>query len=294
MPTKIGYVTDRRYAELVEEGRDLVEQQTRCQFALCDRALEIEPLRARGGAHAGPGEEILSVSEAIAMYAEDIGVSASTLMDYRWVASRWPEAERVQGVSHYIHKVLAGRDDRFTLIAKPPKNARTGKRRWDGDAACRAVGWTPRTPITHQEKVNRIHDLTKEDVVAVSVARDLLKRPNVAFEAMGDQSARHAVNSAQFDRSRQAVTCARQRTPAIEKLTHSVEYIDLVGACAQFVASVSRVLPGLRGHAFTAEEKGSVQRNLARVRSTADWIQHALDTGDVSLDEALAELLRSG
>jgi hypothetical protein len=50
MPTKIGNVTKRRYDQLVSEGRDLVEQQSHCQFALGDRALEIEPmLPARRG-----------------------------------------------------------------------------------------------------------------------------------------------------------------------------------------------------------------------------------------------------
>ncbi|KWX20482.1 hypothetical protein AFM11_30385 [Mycolicibacterium wolinskyi] len=294
MSTKIGNVTQRRYDQLVSEGRDLVKQQTRCQFALGDRALEIEPLRRHGGAHAGPGEELFTVGDAIAMYADDIGIPASTFADYRWVSSRWPKKQRVDGVSHYVHKVFAGRDDRFELIRTPPRHARTGERRWSTDEACRRAGWTPRTPVTAQEKVNRIHDLTKDDTVAVSVARDLLKRPNVAFEAMADHSARHAVNSAQYDHSRQVVVCARQRTPAIQHIEHSIEYLDLVGACAQFVSSIGRTLPGLRVHEFTDDEKAAIVRNVERVRSTADWIAHAIETGDVSLDEALAELLKSG
>ena len=110
---------------------------------------------------------------------------------------------------------------------------------------------------------------------------------------MADQSARHAVNSAQFDHSRQVVVCARQRTPAIRHIEHSIEYLDLIGACAQFVASVSRTLPGRRGREFSDDEKDAVLRNVARGRSTADWITHAIQTGDVSLDEALAELLKS-
>lgn len=294
MPTKIGNVSKRRYDQLVDEGRGLVLKQSQCQFMLGDYALEIEPLRPHGGAHPGPGEELVGVGDAIRMYAEDIGIPATTLRTYRWVSSRWPKERRMQGVSQYIHRVLAGLDDRYTMIRKPPINSRTGERRWDIDTACRKVGWTPHRPVTNQEKVNRIQDLTKDDVVAVSVARDLLKRPNVAFEAMGDESARHAVNSAQFDRSRQTVVCARQRTPAIRNIEHSIEYIDLVGACAQFVATVSRVLPNLRGREFSEDEKDTVRRHTQRVRSTADWIQHALDTGDVSLDEALAELLKSG
>ncbi|WP_301121286.1 DUF6192 family protein [Mycolicibacterium fortuitum] len=294
MPSKIGNVTQRRYDQLVAEGRGLVEQQTHCQFALGDRALEIEPIRPHGGAHPDTAQEPFGVGEALRMYAEDIGVPQSTLKNYRWVSSRWPKNKRAKGVSHYIHKVLAGSDQRFTLIGKPPTNARTGQRRWDVDAACRQVGWTPRTPVTPQENVNRIHDLTKDDTVAVSVARELLKRPNVAFQAMGDATARHAVNSAQFDRSRQTVVCARARTPAIRHIEHSLEYLDLIGACAQFVATVSRILPNLGSQEFSDDEKDAVRRNATRVRSTADWIQHAIDTGDVSLDQALAELLKSG
>lgn len=293
MPSRIGNVTQHRYAQLVTEGRDLVEQQSHCQFALGDRALEIEPIGPHGGSHPDSTQEPTGVGDALRMYAEDIGVPAATLTNYRWVASRWPKDQRAQGVSHYVHKVLAGAQDRFQIIGKPPKNLRTGERRWDVDAACRQMGWTPRTPVTPQEKLNRIHDLSKDDAVAVSAARELLKRPNVAFETMGDATARHAVNSAQFDRSRQAVVCARQRTPAIRHIEHSLEYLDLVGACAQFVATVGRILPGLRGREFTDEEKDAVRRNATRVRSTADWIQHAIDTGDVSLDDALAELLKS-
>lgn len=228
------------------------------------------------------------------MYAEDIGVPASTLMVYRWVSSRWPKHHRVQGVSHYVHRVLAARNDRFDMIRTPPRNERTGARRWDVDTACRRAGWTPHTPVTTQEKGNRIHDLAKDDTVAVSVARDLLKRSTVAFAAMADHSARHAVNSAQFDQSRQAVERARQSTPAIRHIEHRIEYLDLVGVCAQFVASVSRILPRLGGHEFTGDERAVVSRNVERVRSTADWIQHAMDTGDVSLDEALAEILQNG
>ena len=74
MPTKIGNLTERRYEQLVAEGRDLVEQQSRCQFALGDRALEIEPIRAHGGARPGRDEEWVSVGDAIRMYAQDIGI----------------------------------------------------------------------------------------------------------------------------------------------------------------------------------------------------------------------------
>ncbi|WP_460431787.1 hypothetical protein, partial [Amycolatopsis echigonensis] len=44
MTTKIGAVTERRYAQLVRQGCSLVVQKTHAQFRLGDNALEIEPM----------------------------------------------------------------------------------------------------------------------------------------------------------------------------------------------------------------------------------------------------------
>lgn len=41
----VGEVTLSRYKQIVAELRDVVEQQTRGQFTIGDRALEIEPMR---------------------------------------------------------------------------------------------------------------------------------------------------------------------------------------------------------------------------------------------------------
>ncbi len=123
------------------------------------------------------------------------------------------------------------------------------------------------------------------------MTRNFLNRPNVAFEAMADHTARHAVNTAQVDHARQTNERARRRHPAIRNVEHGSEYIELIGMCAQFVAAAGRVVPTLRGHEFTASERETVHANTARVRTTADWIETAVDTGDVSLDEGLARLL---
>lgn len=49
MVEMVGKVTRSRYDELVAESLDMVEEDTRCQFALGDAALELEPLRGHGG-----------------------------------------------------------------------------------------------------------------------------------------------------------------------------------------------------------------------------------------------------
>ncbi|MFR9774338.1 DUF6192 family protein [Nocardia beijingensis] len=287
MPTKIGNVTERQYQRLVQHARGLVEQQSHAQFGLGDDALKVAPMQQYGGAHAS--EPLMTVSYSIERFANDIGIPPATLNTYRWVSSRWPKGKRRKGVSHYIHRVFAGldEDDRYEVIKHPPD----GEDRWNYESACRYVGWKAPVPRTAQEKVDRIHELAKDDSVATTVTRNFLNRPNVAFEAMADHTARHAVNTAQVDRARQSNERARQRHPVIRKLEHGAEYIELVGMCAQFVAAAGRIVPTLRGHEFTDAERATIHMNTARVRSTTDWIETAVDTGDVSLDEGLARLL---
>jgi hypothetical protein len=294
MTTKIGEVTERRYEQLVHQGRDLVKQKTQVQFRLGDNALEIEPMRPVGESHGAGGDELMGVEQALRIYAEDIGIPFATLDIYRWVSSKWPEEHRRSDVSHHIHKILASapEPERYKLISTRPLNKRSGERRWTIDMAKREVGQTPHHPVSTQEKINRINDLARDDEVASRAAISFLHRPTVASRAMSDQSARHQVNRAQVDRAQQAGEVARQRTPAIAQLEHAQEFVDLVGACTSFVTAVGRVLPTLRGHQFTDDEHATVDRNLARVRATADWLETAVNTGEVSFDEGLATMLR--
>ncbi|GAA4932678.1 hypothetical protein GCM10023334_040160 [Nonomuraea thailandensis] len=48
----------------------------------------------------------------------------------------------------------------------------------------------------------------------------------------------------------------------------------------------------VRGRCVAGDEQAAVARNVARVRATADWLEVAIESGDVSLDESLARLLR--
>lgn len=295
MPTMIGHVSQERYEQIITRGRELVELQTRSQFELGDLALEIEPMQPHGGAHPDRGEVLFGVLESLQSFADDLAIPVKTLETYRWVASRWPAQHRRHEVPYYIHKTLASlRDDeeRWERITKPPLDKRTRTHRWTDTAAKQAVDQKFADTTSVQQKVERIHDLARDEQVAAAVATDLLRRPEVAFKAMTDTTARHLVNRAQVDQARQAGEAVRERTPALPRIERSRDFIELVGACSVFVAAVGRVLPTLRGHAFTAEEKATVARNLGRVRATADWLETAVESGDVSLDEGLARLLR--
>ncbi|MFI7373795.1 DUF6192 family protein [Actinoplanes sp. NPDC049668] len=141
---------------------------------------------------------------------------------------------------HYIHGMPApipDADQRFAAIAEPPVLARTGERRWTGDEAKRLTGRQVAGPETVQEKVVAVHELVRAEDVASRVGTDLLRRPEVAFKAMTDTTARHVVNRAQ---ARQGVEIVRQRTPAMQHIEHTAEFLDLVGACAHFVTQAGR------------------------------------------------------
>ncbi|MFF0043335.1 DUF6192 family protein [Streptomyces mirabilis] len=162
-------MTRERYDELVKLGRDWVATMSGVQWRLGDAALEIEPMCSYGGANPSGKDELFTVSEAIRMFAEEVGLAYSTVRDYRWASSRWPKGHRRTDVSHTIHKILASiphEQERFEAVNNPPPNPRGGTPRWTHDSAKRVVGWKVNSPESVQEKVEAIHDLATDDAVA--------------------------------------------------------------------------------------------------------------------------------
>nr|WP_245236022.1 DUF6192 family protein [Streptomyces durhamensis] len=149
--------------------------------------------------------------------------------------------------------------------------------------------------VPEQEKVRVVEEFTRDELVATTAATSLLRRPDVAFRAMGDDTARHQVNHAQVERGRQAREHFEETSPvapAIRNIDRSVEFLNLVTACHAFVAAAGRVVPGLRDRRLGDDERTIVHENVARVRATLDWIETAVDTGKVDVDGELAKLLQ--
>lgn len=149
--------------------------------------------------------------------------------------------------------------------------------------------------VAKTDKVKVVEELTRDYHVAAEVTTGLLRRPDVAFRAMSDDTARHQVNHAQVERDRQAREHFDQTSPiapAIRNIDRSVEFLDLVTACHAFVAAAGRVVPGLRDRQLGDDERVIVHENVARVRATLDWIETAVDTGKVDVDGELARLLQ--
>ncbi|MFF7903708.1 DUF6192 family protein [Streptomyces sp. NPDC007920] len=327
---KVGNVSQSRYEEIVAELRDVVEKEKHGQFTIGDRALEIEPMRERGGFVTVDPE--FSVAASMRRLAEDIGKTASTVTGLRWTASRWPEEHRHQAAASFtVYRILASIEndaERFAAILSPPK----GKRRWTTDDASRRTGQKVEHPVSPQEKITAIHTLAQDDHVAATITGDLLKRPqvaakvptedkarvveeftrdeavaaktathllqrpDVAFKAMSDDTARFQVNHAQNERhkqSRQHFEDTSPVAPVVRKMERTAEFLDLVTACHSFVAAAGRTVPGLRDRQLDENEADLVHQNVARVRATLDWIEQAVDTGKVDMDDELARLLRS-
>ncbi|MFJ9895361.1 DUF6192 family protein [Streptomyces sp. NPDC091280] len=196
----IGHVTRERYEQIIASDRVLVGQMQRIQFTIGDHALEIEPMQPSGGAHPAPSEEPFGVNFSLQVYADDLGLSLSTVRSYRFAAHRWPEVQRRHGVSHKVHYILAGiaeDTERFAVIDTPPLDERVKERRWTTDLAKKHVGQRPDRPETPAQKVAAIHRLADDDEVAARVATDVLRRPAVAARMVTDDTARHMVNKAQ-------------------------------------------------------------------------------------------------
>ncbi|WP_425824853.1 DUF6192 family protein [Streptomyces fractus] len=307
MTQTIGSVPYDRFDALVDQSVELVRVMTGCQWALGDIALEIAPLRSHGGNMAlGEGEEI-GVEGALRLFAEAVGLSFHTVRTYRWVAAQWPQDQRQDGVSFEVHRILAASEDAYELIRNPPVNERTGQARWSGDAAKRAAGWATATPVTVAEKVDAIRDLAADEQVAALAACELLHRPEVVFRAMRDAEARELVNQAQFEQAELVEDSDEEDwwdasgtdgedegdpVTIVRGFHRAMEFTDLIGVCQGFVAGASRLVPKLRGREFTESQHALVTRHLEKIRATADWIETAVSTGKVDLDEALAELLR--
>ncbi|MGV2918282.1 DUF6192 family protein [Streptomyces alfalfae] len=171
----------------------------------------------------------------------------------------------------------------------------------DDEVAAQVTGDLLRRPtvagkFTSEDKTRVVvEEFTRDEGIAATAATNLLRRPDVAFKAMSDDTARHQVNHAQVGRGRQAreeFEETHELAPAIKHFKRSAEFLDLITACHAFVAKAGRTVPGLRDRRLGEDERDLVHERIAKVRAACDWIEHAVDTGEVDMDAELARLLK--
>ncbi|MFE4824289.1 DUF6192 family protein [Streptomyces sp. NPDC056704] len=112
-------------------------------------------------------------------------------------------------------------------------------------------------------------------------------------------TARHLFNTAQTSRWKQAEESdpvpgepENPVAPAIRQIDRTIEFLDLIGACHKFVAATGRLVPQMHGRRLSEDERDLIHKNVARVRATCEWVESAVDSGHLDMDEELARILR--
>ncbi|WP_107113536.1 DUF6192 family protein [Kitasatospora sp. MBT66] len=239
---KVGSVTGSRYEQIVAELLKVVEAQSKGQFTIGDRALEIEPIREYGGQE--KSEAPFTVKESLFRLAEDIGLSYSTLSNLRWTAAKWPKDRRQEGVSWTIHRILGRIEDeqeRFAAVLTPPAN----KSRWTPDEAKRRVGWQVTKPVTPQEKVSAIHSLAQDEEVAATVTGDFLRRPTVVAQVKAEDKVRVVEELTRDDKVAAAVAPDFLRRPAVVAQVAQADKVRVVEELTRDDRVAAEVTTGL-------------------------------------------------
>jgi hypothetical protein len=279
---KIGNVTQRRFDNLVDQAQDVMLTMTGHQFAIGDMALEIEPMR---DTRTGRGD---GTQGSLRLFADEIGEVFDTVRDWRRVAEAWPVNQRCEDATWSVHRVMAPHPDRFRLIRKPPLDRR-GRRRWTTDAAAKAAGRV--SNVSADTQVRKIRELASDDTVASNAAAEFLSRPHVAGRVMADPNVRRQLYQAQRDHDQQVQDTARERTPAIKHVEHSMHFLDLLGVGHAFVAGIKRLMPRVQSDPLTRQERDAVHHLLDQAQAAIDFCRSVINTGDLTMDEQLARLL---
>ncbi|MEV8609620.1 DUF6192 family protein [Amycolatopsis sp. NPDC051373] len=290
--------TARQWDRWVRRGRVLVRTKASVQFELGDITLAMISKQQHDFEDHG-------VEVVLQAYAAAIGLAASTLKQYRHVAIAWPERKRNPDVSFTIHQILSAHPSRFRKISTPRVDPVSGERRWTVNEALRAAGRTPLHPVTPQERVDRVRDLVRENDDAALAVKDILRRPEVVQQVLEDPSARHILRQADrpayyaIDEDVESVPDDEEPAPAAPpRRAAQVRYseaprevLELLGTCTTFYTQMQRMIPTLHVAEYDDNTKRTLLESIERVRAAAGWAETVINTGDTSMDEALAKLL---
>lgn len=310
--TRPAQFTARQWNQWVNQGRRLVRSKTSIQFELGDITLQMIDKRPRGY-HNGVVDEILTA------YADQIGIHPDTLRKYRQAAIAWPAETRNPEVSFQIHVILSALPERmrYQRINHPPSDTQ----RWTCNEALRAVGRSPNHPVTQQERIDRVHDLVTKDADAVLAMKDILRRPEVVRQVLDDPSSRHVIRQADRARAEEEeieedtlidrwasieeadpiddrrppaptpVPRQQRRQPSVDYSEAPREVLEVLGFCTAFYTQMQRIIPALHVAEFDDSQRHSMLASLEKVRASAEWAETVINTGDTTMDEALARLL---
>ncbi|WP_214417053.1 DUF6192 family protein [Sphaerisporangium fuscum] len=142
-------------------------------------------------------------------------------------------------------------------------------------------------PLSGAEAVQQIRVLASDDAVASTVAAEFLSRPEVASRVMADPNTRRQLYRAQRDHDQQVQDAARERTPAIKHVEHSIHFLELLSTGHAFVTGIKRLMPQIQTNPLTRQERDVMHHVLDQAQAAVDFCRSVIDTG--TMDEELVK-----
>jgi threonine synthase len=102
-------------------------------------------------------------------------------------------------------------------IEDAPFNPRSNRKRWTSDGAKRLVGHQVDNPVSVEEKVRAVKDLTRDDDVAVQVTASLLSRPETASSMPAAERVRVVKELTRDDEVATSVTAELLQRPRVAR-----------------------------------------------------------------------------
>jgi len=247
------------YKELVAEGKRVTEQETNVKWLRGDLASKVEK-------HYGEAK--------LEQYAEDIEVSYSTLRDEVTTAKAWPQSARDPRKSWTVHRELNGRDDRFDLIEQI--NTTTELRQ--------LLGRRPSHSGTQLPKAAR-----------VAQVREALANPEIAREIASDPKTSSIISDAirqhREDVTDRAIERERSKNPEtfdVSKFNSAIEHFNRARLEA------GKAIDDLRFTNLNEDRRAAIRNAIGELGRVIDWASSLVESGNVTFEEELNELLQRG
>lgn len=156
---------DINWDEKVQRGRALVTEINDRKWELGDLANEVAPASTVGVSNDG----------LVQRFADEIGVSANTLREYRRVSAAWANATRVAFQTWTTHRMLAEREDRFAIIAEQT---------WTYNSLSERLGRLPNpSRISDAQQAGFDAGQTADEIEADAMVEAIRTNPEIALAA---------------------------------------------------------------------------------------------------------------
>jgi hypothetical protein len=260
-------------AEQVAKAKTLLKTRDNVQWELGDLAIEVAA--SDPGANVNGNRENMGVFPALMAFAQEIDVDYSRLQGYRSIALAWPQDKRRADVSYTVHRDLARRDDRFTLVHQQKWNATT-LRQFLGQPAASTrmpVGDAGRAQVSQSERA--------------AIAREYVAENPERFVTDHPELARRVVTT-----SGHLGRAAAEREQVEAGYTPTKPGDDL----AEYLAGVNRGLrqrlAALNARSDVASEvRGTVAVHVPAIRDALGWMETWAEAGSLAgeVERYLAE-----